>query len=112
MRCVKKTDPLYTTRRTQRYTTFGLLREHSSRKRHLDSSCLARCQRYSFYHRVRKASPILEFRRVTTCDYERKVHGSLRLCIDYRGLNEVTRKDACLLPRLDDTLDGIKDANF
>jgi hypothetical protein len=39
-------------------------------------------------------------------------HGSLRLCIDYRGLNEVTRRDAYPLPRVDDTLDELKDANF
>jgi hypothetical protein len=37
----------------------------------------------------------------------RKVYGSLRLCIDYRGLNEVTRKDAYPLPRVDDTLDEL-----
>jgi hypothetical protein len=44
--------------------------------------------------------------------FVRKDDGSLRLCIDYRGLNEVTRKDAYPLPRLDDTLDELKDANF
>jgi hypothetical protein len=42
----------------------------------------------------------------------RKADGSLRLCIDYRGLNEFTRKDAYALPRVDDTLDELKDANF
>jgi hypothetical protein len=42
----------------------------------------------------------------------RKVNGSLRLCIDYRGLNEATRKDACPLPHVDDTLDELKDAKF
>jgi hypothetical protein len=42
----------------------------------------------------------------------RKAYGSLRLYIDYRGLNEVTRKDAYPLPRVDDTLDELKDANF
>jgi hypothetical protein len=41
-----------------------------------------------------------------------KVYGSLRLCIDYRGPNEVTRKDAYPLPRVDDTLDELKDSNF
>jgi hypothetical protein len=41
--------------------------------------------------------------------FVRKADGSLRLCIDYRGLNEVTRKDAC---RVDDRLDELKDANF
>jgi hypothetical protein len=44
--------------------------------------------------------------------FVRKAYGSLRLCIDYRGLNEVTRKDAYPLPRVDDTLDELKDANL
>jgi hypothetical protein len=44
--------------------------------------------------------------------FVRKADGSLRLCIDYRGLDEVTRKDAYPLPRVDDTLDELKDANF
>jgi hypothetical protein len=42
----------------------------------------------------------------------RKLDGSLYRCIDYRGLNEVTRKDAYPLPRVDDTLDELKDANL
>jgi hypothetical protein len=42
----------------------------------------------------------------------RKADGSLRLCIAYRGLNEVTHKDAYPLPRVDDTLDELQDANF
>jgi predicted site-specific integrase-resolvase len=36
--------------------------------------------------------------------FARKADGSLRLCIDYRGLNKVTRKDDYPLPRVDDTL--------
>jgi hypothetical protein len=44
--------------------------------------------------------------------FVRKVDGSLRSCIDYRGLNEVTRNGAYLLPGVDDTLDELKDANF
>jgi hypothetical protein len=44
--------------------------------------------------------------------FVRKGDGSLRLCIDCRGLNEVTRKDAYPLPRVDDTLDELKDAKF
>jgi hypothetical protein len=44
--------------------------------------------------------------------FVRKAYGSLRVCIDYRGLNEVTRKDAYPLPRVDDTLNELKDANF
>jgi hypothetical protein len=38
--------------------------------------------------------------------------GSLRFCIDYNELNEVTRKDAYPLPHVYDTLDELKDANF
>jgi hypothetical protein len=44
--------------------------------------------------------------------FVRKADGSLRLSIDYRGLNKVTRKDAYPLPRVDDTLNELKDANF
>jgi hypothetical protein len=44
--------------------------------------------------------------------FVRKVYGSLRLCVDYRGLDEVTRKDAYQLPRVADTLDELKDANL
>jgi hypothetical protein len=44
--------------------------------------------------------------------FVRKAYGSLRMCNDYRGLNEVTRKDSYPLPRVDDTLDALKDANF
>jgi hypothetical protein len=44
--------------------------------------------------------------------YVRKACGSLRLCIDCRGLDAVTRKDAYPLPRVHDTLDELHDANF
>jgi hypothetical protein len=44
--------------------------------------------------------------------FVRKDDGSLRLCTDYRGLHEVTRKYVYPLPRVDDTLDEINDANF
>jgi CTP:molybdopterin cytidylyltransferase MocA len=44
--------------------------------------------------------------------FVRKADGSLRLCIDYRGLNEVTRKYAYPLSRVDDTLAELKDVNF
>jgi hypothetical protein len=43
--------------------------------------------------------------------FVRKAYGSLRLSIDYRDLNGITRKYAYLLPRVDDTLDESKDAN-
>jgi hypothetical protein len=44
--------------------------------------------------------------------FVRKADGSLRLCINYRGLIEVTRNDAYPLPRVEDTPDELKDANF
>ena len=37
----------------------------------------------------------------------RKKDGSVRFCVDYRKINEVTRKDAYPLPRVDDTLDTL-----
>ena len=36
-----------------------------------------------------------------------KKDGSTCFCVDYRKLNHVTRKDAYLLPRIDDTLDTL-----
>jgi hypothetical protein len=36
-----------------------------------------------------------------------KKDGTTRFCIDYRKLNDVTRKDAYPLPRIDDTLDAL-----
>ena len=37
----------------------------------------------------------------------KKKDGSTRLCIDYRALNDVTKKDAYPLPRIDDSLDTL-----
>ena len=36
----------------------------------------------------------------------KKKDGTQRFCVDYRKLNEVTRKDSYLLPRINTTLDG------
>lgn len=42
----------------------------------------------------------------------RKKDGSLRFCVDYRKLNEVTVKDAYPLPRIDDALDSLANAQW
>lgn len=38
----------------------------------------------------------------------RKKDGTWHFCLDYRGLNSVTIKDAHPLPRTDDTLDALR----
>ncbi len=35
-----------------------------------------------------------------------------RFCVDYRKVNEVTRKDACLLKQIDDTLDALLGSQY
>jgi hypothetical protein len=35
--------------------------------------------------------------------FVRRTNGSLRLCIDYRGLNDITRENAYPLPRVNET---------
>lgn len=42
----------------------------------------------------------------------RKKDGSLRFCVDYRKLNEVTVKDAYPLLRIDDALDSLANAQW
>jgi len=42
----------------------------------------------------------------------RKKDGSLRMCIDYRSLNEVTIKNKYPLPRIDDLFDQLQGAKY
>lgn len=42
----------------------------------------------------------------------KKKDQTLRFCIDYRKLNAVTKRDVYPLPRIDDTLDRLRDAKF
>ena len=37
----------------------------------------------------------------------RKLDGSIRVCVDYRALNECNVKDSFPLPRIDDLLDKL-----
>ncbi len=56
--------------------------------------------------------------RVTSSPYAapiimvRKSNGSIRVCIDYRAINERTVKDSFPLPRIDDMIDQLRDAKF
>ncbi|KAK8771557.1 hypothetical protein V5799_025197 [Amblyomma americanum] len=42
----------------------------------------------------------------------KKKDNTLRFCVDYRKLNNVTKKDVYPLPRIDDAIDRLRDARF
>jgi hypothetical protein len=42
----------------------------------------------------------------------KKKDGSLRFCVDYRKLNNITKKDAYPLPRIDDSLNALGGAKY
>lgn len=42
----------------------------------------------------------------------KKKDGSLRFCVDFRQLNDITIKDSHPLPRIDDTLDAISGSKY
>ena len=44
--------------------------------------------------------------------FVKKKDGSLRLCVDYRGLNAVTKKDRYPLPLIGEALDRLSTAKY
>ena len=44
--------------------------------------------------------------------FVKKKDGSMRMCVDYRALNEVTIKNKYPLPRIDDLFDQLKGARY
>ena len=47
-----------------------------------------------------------------TSTLQRKKYGTLRLCIDYRGLNQVTVKNKYAIPRIDELLNRLHGSNI
>ena len=41
-----------------------------------------------------------------------KKDGSLRLCVDYRRLNSISKADAYPMPRIDELIDGLGKARY
>ena len=44
--------------------------------------------------------------------FAKKADGTLRMCLDYRSLNDITIKNRSSLPRIDEALDQLKGAAF
>jgi transposase InsO family protein len=44
--------------------------------------------------------------------FVKKADGSLRMCVDYRGLNRITRKNRHPLPRIDELIDRFRGAKY
>ena len=65
------------------------------------------CQEYLSMNHIRPSTSS----HATAVLFARKQDGGLRLCVDYRGLNEKTVKDVVPLPRVDDLFVELREAN-
>jgi len=61
---------------------------------------------YKIYYRKKIISPS-KSPWISPVVLVKKVDESIHFCIDYRKVNELTRRDAYLIPRVDDTLDTL-----
>ena len=57
---------------------------------------------------IKKSSSPWEFPIVVV----RKKDGTVRICVDYRRLNDITRKDAHPLPRIEDIFDALRRSKY